>query len=185
MKLCCSSESGSTDLSGDDIVALRRLDRVTLENISGGARIVPRVGKPVVAVTYMKSDDLDAALELVNCPHVWQVTLAMSTEEMKRFTRIVPQLPRLRSVVLTISPALSFKDVEDVVMEAVKILRSCHDPNGSVLLWCGIPQHGEDAEELEQIKSKIASEGGAVEFNELEGVCMCTVKIKDSVASAV
>lgn len=130
------SVSVTIDLPEEDIMALQSLDRVKFQSKSGGMRVVARVGRPVVSVQNLHLDDLDAALELFNCPQLFEVHLKISNEEMRRFMSIVPQLPRLRIIRLSIDPELSSKDFEDAAMEAVKILHNCYKPSASVSLRC-------------------------------------------------
>lgn len=172
------------DLSEEDVVALRTLDRVSLENVAGGVLVAARIGRPVVSVNYEHPDNLDAALDLVNCPMVREVEVQMGIEEWKRFTYIVPWLSRLRKVDLRLASVLSFKDVEDAVMEAVKIVRMCHQPAANVLLRCRVSgQEGHSKEELDKLTSNIANMGGRIEFRENMKRLMCYVDMRDGAAS--
>lgn len=153
------------DLSTDDIAALRGLARVRLGNISGGVRVATRLGKPVISLTYNHPDDLGAAYELLNCPQLCEIDVEMTIEEMRSFTETAQRLPNLRSAILRLLSDLSFKDVEDVARDAVKILRICNEPNAHIFLECRVPQYeGDFKEELGKIKSKMAKEGTKIVF---------------------
>lgn len=181
IELCCPT--GFIELSDEDISALKRLTFVTLENVCGGVRVAARIGKPVVSVRYLHRDEFDSILDLVKCPEAWEVQVAMSLENMKRFRGIIPQLPRLRCITLTLTAALSFEDVEKAVMEALKILRLCRRPKACVLLGFHVPDHREDSrEQLDEITSKIAREGGKLKFCGMMGELMCVVSMKDQCA---
>lgn len=168
-------------LSEEDITSLKNLDHVQLENLSGGARRVSRIGCSLTGFKQSWKEDLDATLELTNCSRLQSCHMHMCVEDLKRCTQVVvPLLPQLEHVSVWLLPfSLSSVEIEDAAIETIKILHICDNPVGRVSLRCGVVflQWNFIEQELDTITSIIETEGGSLEHTQGHGqVIECEIR---------
>lgn len=134
MSLSSPAQYEMWELSEEDIAALRGLENVSLDNVSGGMRVVSRVGAPVTSVTYIHEDEACVTGEIANCPRVSQATIQMKYSELPNCKNVLPQLPPLTSLTVLLEIGVFFDNVKGAVIQVIHILRIDSHPLKQITL---------------------------------------------------
>lgn len=176
------SSSGicNVSLSERDILALRRLDSVDLQNISGGIREVVRVGTSVIRVALVEAVTSNVVRELVQCTRVRSFAARMGVEEMKTLTDIVRHLPSLTELRVLLGCRTTFNEIQSAASQAVKILRVPKHPLEVVSLGAQVAAADwhSPTEQMDRLSVAVAGDGGKATFSESDRFLLCTIELE-------
>lgn len=166
-------------LSENDVIALRRLDSVSLGDVSGGICEIARVGTPVVQVRDFSEVTPDSVKELAHCPRVKSIRARVAVEGIKTLTDVVRHLPRLSELHLMLGYMNTLGEIQYAAIEALKIIRIVNLLE-SVTVFARIAEGAwhSPIEQMERIRVAVACDGGkAAVSHRGDRFVICTIEV--------